>query len=225
MIFEKLSAAIYNDVYSGLRGYSNTPTMSLEQLEDDVVDERLQVIKEYILKGLVPRRDLLYMIPCIEVDCQSLERCPCGQEDTGEKVTHFEIPQLLNDFGFSAIEYIGAIDLQLPFVVYYSPMSLINHKWRKRGKDKPYVFINMAPNENNMLDCYVFNAPYLTKVSVIGIFKDPRQLENYACCTNLEELDNMSVLNNEIKRRLTEKKIRYYRQLLTPVTPNDQIPK
>ena len=49
--YEKLSSAIYNDIMSGLRGYSSTPTMSLEQLEDDCVDERLQIIKEYFIKG------------------------------------------------------------------------------------------------------------------------------------------------------------------------------
>ena len=48
--YEKLSSAIYNDIMSGLRGYSSTPTMSLEQLEDDCVDERLQIIKEYFIK-------------------------------------------------------------------------------------------------------------------------------------------------------------------------------
>jgi hypothetical protein len=37
-------------------------------------------------------------------------------------------------------------------------------------------------------------------------------LENYACCSDLDD-DNLSSLNNEIKRRLTEKKLRYYRQL------------
>ena len=34
--------------------------------------------------------------------------------------------------------------------------------------------------------------------------------------------NNMSFINNEIKKRLTEKKIRYYRQLQAPVLPNDQ---
>jgi len=34
--------------------------------------------------------------------------------------------------------------------------------------------------------------------------------------------NNMSFIDNEIKRRLTEKKIRYYRQLATPLVPNDQ---
>jgi hypothetical protein len=32
---------------SGLRGISSNPTISLEQLEDDIIDERLLVLKEF----------------------------------------------------------------------------------------------------------------------------------------------------------------------------------
>ena len=52
-MISKLASAIYNDVVSGLVGITSNPTMSLEQLEDDVVDERLQIIKEYSLKNLI----------------------------------------------------------------------------------------------------------------------------------------------------------------------------
>lgn len=46
-IFSKLASAIRNDVVSGLRGYHHNMSMSIEQLQDDIVDERLQVIKEF----------------------------------------------------------------------------------------------------------------------------------------------------------------------------------
>lgn len=225
MIYDKAVSAIYNDIISGLRGYNENPTISLEQLEDDYVDERMQVIKEYTIKGIIPLKDLMNIVGCIDVDCKSMESCPCvtaGEDE--ELVTHFEIPQLLNDFGIDAIQYMGSNDLRLPFVYYYSIQPFLNHQYRKRGKSKPYVFINMAPNENNMLDCWVFNAPFLKRVAVIGLFKDPRQLERYTCC-NMDEIDNISIINNEVKRRLTEKKIRYYRQFLAPLQPTDQTPK
>jgi len=51
---------------------------------------------------------------------------------------------------------------------------LRNHKYRRRGKDKPYVWIDTTPNENNMYDCFIFNAPLLSAVSITAIFKDPR---------------------------------------------------
>ncbi len=181
--YEKLSSAIYNDIMSGLRGYSSTPTMSLEQLEDDCVDERLQIIKEYFIKGLVPKKDLLMTIPCIEVDCKNIERCRCNASPCDTLTAHFEIPQLLTEFGEDGIEYIG-----------------------------------------DMYDCFVFNAPLLKKVTVVAILKDPRQLDWFGCCAPVD-INNMTFIDAEIKKRLTEKKIRYYRQLAAPVLPNDQVPK
>ena len=55
--YEKLASAIYNDIMSGLRGYSSNPSMSLEQLEHDIIDERLKIIKEYFINGLVTKKD------------------------------------------------------------------------------------------------------------------------------------------------------------------------
>lgn len=65
MIFKKLASAILNDVMSGLKGLHSNQSMSLEQLEDDIVDERLQIIKEYQLKGILPINDLILTIDCI----------------------------------------------------------------------------------------------------------------------------------------------------------------
>ena len=82
-----------------------------------------------------------------------------------------------------------------------------------------------TPNEKKMYDAWRFNEPLIKRLSVMAIFKDPRQLMEFDCCTN-EDTINFNFIDNEIKRRLTEKKIRYYRQLAQPiVTPNDQTPR
>lgn len=221
---DKLVSAIKNDVISGLRGYHTNLSMSDEQLADDIVDERLQIIKEYSLKGILPTRDLYLSINCIPVDCKDIERCRCGKEDDLTPTAHFEIPQLLNDYGLQSVDYIGSSDRQLPFIYYTSSTAFRYHKYKKRGKNKPYVWIDTTPNENGMYDCFIFNAPLLSQVSITAIFKDPRQInELSSSCNCVEGMDNnMSFINNEIKKRLTEKKIRYYRQLQAPVLPNDQ---
>ena len=220
---EKLASAIRNDVVSGLRGYHTNLSMSLEQLEQDIIDERLQILKEYSLKGILPAKDLYISINCIPIDCKSIERCRCvDPNDCSEPpMAHFEIPQVLNDYGDLAIDYIGSTDRQLPFIFYTSTTAFRYHKYRKRGKNRPYVWIDITPNENGMYDCFVFNAPLLSNISITAIFKDLRQLENYSCCIDMQD-NNMSFIDNEIKKRLTEKKIRYYRQLATPLVPNDQ---
>ena len=220
---EKLASAIRNDVVAGLRGYHTNLSMSTEQLCQDIVDERLQILKEYSLKGVLPLRDLYLSINCIQVDCKNIERCRCNTYDSysEQPMAHFEIPQILNDYGNLSIDYIGSTDRRLPFVFYTSATAFRYHKYRKRGKNKPYVWIDTTPNENGMYDCFVFNAPLLDRVSVSAIFKDLRQLDKFECCADLQD-DNMTFINNEIKKRLTEKKIRYYRQLAVPNLPNDQ---
>lgn len=222
MILNKLVSAIKNDVISGLRGHHTNLSISDEQLEDDIIDTRLQIIKEYQVKGILPIKDLLLSINCVEVDCKNIERCRCSDNLGGTPTAHFEIPQIINDFGSSAIEYIGTIDRQTPFNFYVSSQALnYYHKYRKRGKNKPYVYIDTTPNENGMYDCFIFNAPFIKQISISAVFKDPRQLEKYSCCSDLED-DNFSFINNEIKNRLTKQKIQYYRQLAAPLKPNDQ---
>jgi hypothetical protein len=221
MQVEKLASAIYNDIVGGLSGITSTPAISMDQLQDDCVEERLQIIKEYSMKNLIPRKDLMYAINCIELDCQSLDKC-CNTPNFSKPELHFEIPQLVNDFGDSAIEYIGSTDKQVPFK-YYTTVAFKHHGTKLRGKDKPYVYIQTTPNENNMYDGWVFNISLLKRLTIIGIFKDLRQLDNYGCCQ--DDLNNMTFIDTEIKKRLTEKKLRYYRSFLQSPHPNDQVPR
>ena len=221
MQLDKLASAIRNDILGGLKGYHSNLSMSLDQLKDDIIDERLQIIKEYSLKGIIPGKDLYLSINCIPVDCENIERCNCKEIECGTPTAHFEIPQIVNDYGEQSIDYIGSVDRQNPFIYYTSSSAFKYHKYKKRGKNKPYVWIDTTPNKNGMLDCFVFNAPLLSQVSVSAIFKDIRQLDQYDCCTENQD-DNMSFINNEIKKRLVYKKLMFYRQYSPANLPNDQ---
>jgi len=222
-MIKKLTSAIYNDIVSGLSGMHGTMSMSLDQLEDDVVDERLQIIKEYSNKNILPRKDLMMSINCVELDCKSLDKCPCSSTNLTKPELHFEIPQIVNDFAEEAVEFIGSINREQQYKVYTSTAFQYN-KYLRRGANKPFVYIEPTPNENNKYDAWLFNAPFTKKISIIAIFKDPRQLEEYSCCVE-EDIDNLSFISTEVKKRLTEKKIRYYRQLWQQPTQNNQIPK
>ena len=218
----KIASAVFNDLYSGLQGYSETLNISLEQLEDEVVETRLNLIKKYSLQNAIPAKDLMQSINCIELDCKSLDKC-CVANEYDEVVAHFEIPQIVNDFGGDAIEYIGATNKQMKFKVYTS-LNFKHHKYKTRGSKKPYVYIDTTPNENNMYDCYLFGAPMLERLSVRAIFKDERMLENFGCCQN-DELDNMTWLDNEVKTTLLTKKFQFYRQYAAQPQPNNQVAK
>lgn len=217
MNIEKTISAIQNNVVSGLPGLSKGLRFSLEQIEDDVIEERLLIIKEYSAKNLLPIKDLQLTISCIPVDCKDLSGC-CSSPVSPER--HFKIPQVLNDFGAEGIRYIGTVDMALPFKV-YTDHGFKRHQYRRRGADKPYVWINTSPDNDGYYDGYIFNAPLIQVLTVSAIFKDPRQLDIYACC-NSEMFDNKSFLDAEVQKRLTEKYIRYYRQMATSQGANDQ---
>lgn len=223
MYIEKLASSIRNDVVSGLRGYHHNLSINMDQLEDEIVACRLEILHQYFLKGIFPINDLLLAINCVDVDCESLERC-CHINDT--PVAHFEIPQIISYYGKQAINYIGSPDRRNKFQIVTSLSELENIKYRKRGKNKPYVWVDYSPNNNGMLDCFVFNAPFLKQVSVIGVFKDPRQLNQYDCCNNNDELIgpdvNISFIDQLVKDKLTKEKIYYYRQLAAQNVPNTQ---
>ena len=226
MYIEKLASSIRNDVVSGLRGYHQNLSMNMKQLEDEVVACRLAILKQYFLKGIFPIKDLLIAINCIDVDCESLERCRCGKRNPDDTmVAHFEIPQIVSDYGKEAIDYIGSTDRLNKFTVITSLTEFNNKKYRKRGKNKPYVWIDFSPNEHGMLDCFLFNAPFVKQVSVVAVFKDPRQLNRYSCC-NMDELQgpdtNFSFIDQLVKDKLTKEKLYFYRQMAAQRLPNDQ---
>lgn len=226
MELNKLASAILNDILSGLRGITSNISLSVEQLEDDIIDERLTIIKEYALKGLLPVKDLVTSINCLEIDCKSIENCNLCNSNLNireTKIPHVEIPQIVTDLGVDAIQYFGTVDRNTPFKI-YTDISYQYHKYNRWLGRKPYIYIDTSPNENGMYDCYIFNAPLIKTLSIIAVFKDPRQLEQFTCC-NAEEVSNMNFLTNDIKRRITEKKVRWYKNLAAPNLPNDQVAK
>lgn len=225
MYIEKLASQIRNDVTSGLKGYHQNLSMNMEQLQDEIVACRLAILNEYFLKGIFPIKDLLIAINCIDVDCESLERCSCGKTDQGQTIKHFEIPQIVTQYGKQAIDYIGSSDRQNKFTVISSLSELKTRQYKRRGLSKPYVWIDYSPNANGMLDCFLFNAPFVKQVSIVAVFKDPRQLNRYSCC-NTDELNgpdvNNSFIDQLVKDKLTKEKLYYYRQAVAPRLPNDQ---
>lgn len=226
MYIEKLASQIRNDVVSGLRGYHQNLSMNIDQLQDEIVACRLSIINELYSKGIAPIDDLLMAINCVDVDCESLERCSCGKKSDGDTITaHFQIPQLVTTYGTQAIKYLGATDRQNKFTIVTSLSELQTIKYRRRGLTKPYVWIDFAPNADGMLDCFLFNAPFVRQVSIVAVFKDPRQLNKYKCC-NLDDLNgpdvNNSFIDQLVKDKLTKEKLYYYRQAAAPKLSNDQ---
>ena len=224
MNVNQIASAIINDLFSGnLVSLSNRAMISQEQIEDECIEARCAIIKDWYLKNMLNLGDMMVAINCVEVDCKDQNKCSCMSSLANAKMAkHFEIPQLMPGLGADALAFVGSTDRSHAFKVYYN-LEAIKYqqhyqKYRKRSNNKPFVYIEKTPNENGMYDCWIFDAPFVQYIAVIGIFKDPRQLEKYNCCDDIDYLE-MGAISNEIKNRILQKKIQLYRTSAPPAAP------
>lgn len=173
MTIEAIASAVFNNVQSGLAGITANPKISIEQIQDEVVSEYNQLLREYLLKGPLTLEERFLAINCVEVSCDYMSKC-CDLQ-VGEKALHFEIPPVLYINGVNTIKFIGSIDRTVKYNV-YTDEAYRYHKYRKRGADSPYVYVDTAVNSNGNIDCYIFNAPFVKYISVVALFQDPRKL-------------------------------------------------
>lgn len=222
MEFSKLVSSIYNDIVGGLSGYNANPAISMEQLEDEVVEMRQAVVKDFYLKNLLNKDDLAIALNCVSVDCADPAKC-CSP--SGKTQLHFEIPQLMDDIGEDAIKFVGSVDREVSYDVVFDKNQVKSRKYRRRGGDVPYVYIEKTPNENGFYDGWIYNLPFVKRIAVIGIFKDLRQLQELTCdCQSFDDLD-FGAISTEIKDRLVKKKLQYYRQNIQQPQPNNLTPR
>jgi hypothetical protein len=215
----QIASAVLNNVMDALKGAVSNVAMSIEQLEDEVIAERNNIIKEYFLKGLIGLQELYNSVNCVEVNCDYMSKC-CDLP-VGKKALHFEIPPILLMNGVSTVNFVGSIDRQESYTV-YTDNSYQFHKYRKRKSDSPYVYLDPTINANGNIDGYIFNVPYVKYISVTALFLDPRQLDQFDCCADIDSLTECGILSNDIIHRLSQKKVLYYRQLMLPAQPNTQ---
>jgi len=224
MTINQIASAVLNDLYAGnLIKTADTSYISIEQLEDEVADARAAVLKEWYLKGILQLQDIAVAINCIEVDCKDQNKCECMSELANAKMAkHFEIPQLMPGLGSDSILFVGSTDRSTSFKVYYNLQTTKYNRYYERYKRKkslkPYVYIEKTLNENNMYDGWIFNAPLVKYIAVIGIFRDPRQLEQFNCCHEIDYLE-MGAISNEVLNRVLDKKVRLYRVPAPFATP------
>lgn len=217
-----IASAIMNHVYSGTSGLNSNLKISHEQLMDEVVAERNIILKEYLLKGIMNFQEMFSAINCVEVNCDYMSKC-CNLQ-AGEKALHFEIPPIMYINGVNTIKFIGSIDRKVKYTI-YTDDSYRFHSYKKRGANKPYVYVDTAVNSNGNLDCYIFNVPMVKYISVVALFQDPRKLMEWDCCNeNPDSYLDCGILSDEIIRRLSEKYLRWYRQNQVPTLPNNQMP-
>ena len=155
MTIEQLSSVIYNNVVSGIEGNHVDRKFSQSQIEDDIVNERLTIIKEYALKGILPANDLMIKINCVTLDDEPINRIGEFEEFDGYYVKHFQIPQVAFVYDKESIGYIGNINGRDSFPIYVDRHAWFNHRFKRFVRQRPHVFVDFATNTNNMYDGWI----------------------------------------------------------------------
>lgn len=76
---------------------------------------------------------------------------PC-KNVSADKIQHFEIPPIIDGLGEDAIVFIGSVDREESYKVYFNKTAIEYQKYKRFNSDKPYVYIEKVLNENNMYD-------------------------------------------------------------------------
>ncbi len=157
MTVNDISSAILNDLFSGnFVTPNNQSLLSVDQLEDEVIEERAAIIKELFLKGVLNKNDVLFALNCVPVDCKDQNKCKCMGLGITKNAKHFEIPQLMPGLGNEALVYVGSTDRTHSFKIFYNKEALDYYKYfqkySRNKKNKPFVYIERTPNENGMFD-------------------------------------------------------------------------
>ena len=122
MNINQIASAIINDLFSGnLVSLSNRSMISQDQIEDEVIETRNAVIKDWYIKSNLNLGDMMTAINCVEVDCKDQNKCSCMSSLANAKMAkHFEIPQLMPGLGADALAFVGSTDRSRAFKVYYN---------------------------------------------------------------------------------------------------------
>lgn len=153
MELEKLSSAILNDLWGGnVIPLNNRSLISQEQIEDEIIEVRSSIIREWYFKNLLNKHDLMVAINCVPVDCKDQNKCNCLTIGNAKNAKHFEIPILMDGIGDDALEFVGSTDRSISYNIYFNKESANYQQYKKRNAEKPYVYIERTPNENNKYD-------------------------------------------------------------------------
>lgn len=226
MTLNEITSAIRNRVSDGLSGNISNQAYSIKQLEEEVDLERAAYIQTYSDSGRKMNAKYMYQsIDGMHVECHDLsQNAPCGFS-SGSGVPAVKIPPVASTFDDSAVEYFGLMNKQEDFIVYFDTDSISNHKYRHRTAKRPFIWIDTSPDKEGMMTAFLLNAgkySTLKYISIRAIFEHPSTIGNTDPSYGDKEYPAPGHVQKHIIDTLTEKYVRYFRQMNIPPLPNTQ---
>jgi len=229
MTHSEMASACRNRIADGLDGNIADQAFSLEQLYAEIDLQRADFAHKYAITNKLNPKFLVQELPLQKLVCDNLTPgLDCTEDllkDPDASIPRVEIPAISPLFGVNPVEYVGLNNMRESFKVYYHPDDIRTHRVRIKTRHKPFIWVDLAPNENGKLDMWFFNmSPYnpLQFVKVRAIFEQPSFIDPTNPNFLNEEYPAPQHMQMAIIDALTEKWIRYYRQLQVPKMPNTQ---
>ena len=224
MTHNEIASTIRNRVADGLSGNISNQALSVEQLLEEIDLARADFAHKYALTPKLDPKFMMQEIDILKIECRNLSE-DCFIKSPGEGVASVKVPKVMPIFGESGVQYLGLVNMQEAFAVYYHPEDIRNHKVRIRTSRRPYAWIDTAPDSNDMHTIYFFNlGPHngLKYVKIRAIFEHPTRV--HIDNPNAADMEYPAPLHmqNAIIDALTEKYVRYFRQLNEVPVPNTQ---
>lgn len=226
MTHSEMASTIRNRVSDGLSGAIADQSFNVQQLmaeidlvRADLIDKRENTVK------LDPKY-LVQKIGNIPIVCRNMSE-DCLIQEPCSDVPSIKIPRIIPTFGDDAVEYLGTMNMQEDFLVYYHPDDIQHHKVKKRTKHRPYAWVDLSPNKDNTITIWLLNWGKFNPLKFMrirAIFEHPTRVDMLDPNIHDQEYPAPLHLQSSIIDTLTEKYVRYFRQLNVPkeTRNNDQ---
>ena len=220
MTKSEMRSTIKNNVTDALSGAVANFSLPNKQIESEIDLVRSDLLfKDSKQFGKVNLKYYYQNIDDLEILCEDISNT-CTK--FGLKALRVRVPRVIETVHDEAINYMGHIDNMYSYKVYYNVNQVQMHKYRAKTSRKPFVWVDTSSADDHYMYMYLFNFPKLNPLKVlkvIGVF------ENVSFVSALNGTENSEYvapqhMQERIIVTLTERYIRYYRQLNVNKEPN-----
>lgn len=229
MTLNEITSTIRNKVHDGLDGALANNAMSLEQLEEEVDLAYAFFVNKYIMNGAkLNKKYLMQSLNTVKLECRDLSGgdLNCGNHLlSGDQVPSIKIPMIMSTPDDSGIEFVGLVNKQEDFKVYYNISDIENHFYRVRTAHRPFIWVDLTTDSQGLITLYLFNFGKhnpLKYLSVRAMFEHPARVT--ALNPTYGDLEYPAPLHMQkaIVDQLVNEYINSYRKLNVSTPPNTQ---
>lgn len=223
MTGKEISSTIRNNIKDGLSGIVTSSAISYKQIDAEIDLVRAKLFFEQERSGKLDVRNFIQTLDNQLLECRDLIH-DCNIS-SGEALPSIKVPKILATQTNNAIEYIGFGNKQRGFIKYYDIDDIVNHRYRLKTNDAPFVWIDLAPDFEDMITLYFFNLGKfdpLKRVSMRAAFESPYKVSPLDPIFDEKEYPAPAYMQELIITTLTERYLRFYRALNVASVPNTQ---